>query len=164
MRDGEANINEPLVGGEKIIIPPLKIIIQTWFDEAVCESLACNWELLQLYLRNISYCDHRKTESRHFWRPSNPQTHKRCVFSAVYDRHRAACQSFVLVTQHFVGNRKAENYRELVEGMLYKFKDLDVKMSIMVHYLFSEKWSPSKLIAHSCSTAPLHLQHSHFML
>ena len=49
----------------------------------------------------------------------------------------AARQSFVLGTQNFRGNRKAENYQELLEDMLSKFKDLGVKMSIKVHYLFS---------------------------
>ena len=32
---------------------------------------------------------------------------------------------------------KSSNYQEMVENMLSKFKDLGVKMSIKVHYLFS---------------------------
>ena len=31
---------------------------------------------------------------------------------------------------------ETENYQELVEDMLFKFKDLGVKMSIKVYYLF----------------------------
>ena len=46
----------------------------------------------------------------------------------------AARHSFVLITQNFLGNRKAENYQVLVENMLSKFRDLGVKMSIKVHY------------------------------
>ena len=53
------------------------------------------------------------------------------------DTESAAWQSFVLVTQNFLGNQKAENYEELVEGMFSKFKDLGVKMSIKIHHLFS---------------------------
>ena len=53
------------------------------------------------------------------------------------DTEPATRQSFVLVTQNFLGNRKAENYEEFVEDMLSKFKDLGVKMSIKVHCLFS---------------------------
>ena len=46
-------------------------------------------------------------------------------------------QSFVLVTQNFLGSLKTENYQELVENTLSKFKDFGVKMGIKVHYLFS---------------------------
>ena len=46
-------------------------------------------------------------------------------------------QSFVLVAKNFLGNRKAENYQELVEDMPSKFKDFGVKMNIKAHYLFS---------------------------
>ena len=60
-----------------------------------------------------------------------------CFVHSMTDMESAARQSFVLVTQNFLGNRKAENYQELVEDMLSKFKDLGVKMSIKVHYLFS---------------------------
>jgi len=48
-----------------------------------------------------------------------------------------AWQSFVLVTPNFLGNWKAKNYQMLVEDMLSMFKDLGVKMSIKVHYLFN---------------------------
>ena len=51
------------------------------------------------------------------------------------DTESAAWQSFISVTQNFLGHRKAKNYQELVEDILSKFKDLSVKMSIKV--LFS---------------------------
>ena len=53
------------------------------------------------------------------------------------DMESAAWQSFVLVTQDFLGNQKAENYKELVKDMLSKVKDSGVNMSIKIHYLFS---------------------------
>ena len=53
------------------------------------------------------------------------------------DTEFVAWQSFVLVTQNFLGKQKQENYQELVEVMLFTFKDLDVKMRIRVHHLFS---------------------------
>ena len=52
------------------------------------------------------------------------------------DTESTAWQSFVLATQNFLGNYKVENYQELVENMFFKFKDLGVKMSIKIHYLF----------------------------
>ena len=35
-----------------------------------------------------------------------------------------------------VGNTKADNNKELIENMLFNFKNLGVKISIKVHYLF----------------------------
>ena len=35
-----------------------------------------------------------------------------------------------------MGNTKADSNRKLVENMLFNFKNLGVKMSIKVHYLF----------------------------
>ncbi|KAI6650187.1 hypothetical protein LOD99_6104 [Oopsacas minuta] len=49
----------------------------------------------------------------------------------------SARSAFVLVVNNFLGNNKANNYIDLVNDMLYKFKDLDVNMNIKVHYLFS---------------------------
>ncbi|KAI6648813.1 hypothetical protein LOD99_7075 [Oopsacas minuta] len=45
--------------------------------------------------------------------------------------------AFVLVVNNFLANNKANNYINLINDMLYKFIDLDVNMSIKVHYLFS---------------------------
>ena len=49
----------------------------------------------------------------------------------------SAWLSFVGVVRNFLGNHKAENYEELVDGMLSTFKDLVAHMSIKVHYLHS---------------------------
>ena len=48
----------------------------------------------------------------------------------------AAWISFSLVVKNFLGNTKAGNYKELVEDMLFNFKNLGVKMNIKVHYSF----------------------------
>lgn len=37
----------------------------------------------------------------------------------------------------FLGNHKAQNYKQFVENMLHNLKRLDAHMSIKVHYLFS---------------------------
>ncbi|KAI6647435.1 hypothetical protein LOD99_12431 [Oopsacas minuta] len=51
------------------------------------------------------------------------------------DTESGAWSTFVLVTQNFLSNYKAENYAELVGNMLSKFNNLGCKMSIKVHYL-----------------------------
>ena len=48
----------------------------------------------------------------------------------------AAWIYFSLVLKNFLGNTKGDSYKELVEDMLFNFKNLGVKMSINVHHLF----------------------------
>ena len=49
----------------------------------------------------------------------------------------SAWNSFGLVVKNFLGNFKAENYKELVENKLSNFRDIGANMSIKIHYLFS---------------------------
>ena len=53
------------------------------------------------------------------------------------DEEKAAWLSFVDVTQNFLGNKKAQNYENLVSNMLSAFHHLGCKMSIKVHFVFS---------------------------
>ena len=39
--------------------------------------------------------------------------------------------------QNFLGNKKAENYKEIVEELLLSLQELGCKMSIKIHYLHS---------------------------
>lgn len=48
-----------------------------------------------------------------------------------------AWNSFVLVMTNFLGNKKADNFMELVEDMLSNLRDLGCNMSIKLHYLHS---------------------------
>lgn len=57
--------------------------------------------------------------------------------TSMNDLERLAWKSFVAVAQNFLGNHKAENYVELVEEMLVRFRDLSCNMSIKLRYLNS---------------------------
>jgi hypothetical protein len=46
-----------------------------------------------------------------------------------------AWSSFVLVVKNFLGNKKADNYTQLVEDRLFHFNRLGCNMSVKVHYL-----------------------------
>ena len=48
-----------------------------------------------------------------------------------------ALSSLVLVVKNFLGNKKADNYTQLVEDMLFHFNRLGCNMSVKVHYLHS---------------------------
>ena len=137
MRVGEANvINEPLVAREKIILLPLHI--KLGLMKQFVKALPVNGDCFNYICRAFPALTIQKLKAGIF---DGPQIRKLiedpCFVQSMTDTESAAWQSFVLVTQNFLGNRKAENYQELVEGMLSKFKDLGVKMSVKIHYLFS---------------------------
>ena len=45
--------------------------------------------------------------------------------------------AFVNPTQHFLVNKGAFNYIQLINNLLDKLQKLNIKMSIIVHFLFS---------------------------
>lgn len=45
--------------------------------------------------------------------------------------------AFVKLTQHFLVNKGAFNYIQLINNLLDKLQKLNIKMSIIVHFLFS---------------------------
>ncbi|XP_076815020.1 uncharacterized protein LOC143461117 isoform X1 [Clavelina lepadiformis] len=137
MRVGEGNIiNEPLVARKKIIIPPLHI--KLGLMKQFVKALPATGDCFNYICRTFPALTIEKLKAGIF---DGPQIRKLikdvCFVQSMTDTESAAWQSFVLVTQNFLGNRKAENYQELVEDMLSKLKDLGVKTSIKVHYLFS---------------------------
>jgi hypothetical protein len=48
-----------------------------------------------------------------------------------------AWSSFVLVAKNVLGNKKADNYTQLVEDMLFHLNRLGCNMSVKFHYLYS---------------------------
>ena len=48
-----------------------------------------------------------------------------------------AWKAFSKVVHNFLGNKRADNYIELVEELLFSLQDLGCQMSIKVHYLHS---------------------------
>ena len=49
----------------------------------------------------------------------------------------ASWLSFVEVAQSFLGNRKADNYKDIVQKLLDNFQALGINMRIKVHFLHS---------------------------
>ena len=49
-----------------------------------------------------------------------------------------AWTSFVDVVKNFLGNRRTENYNELVEKLLKSLQDIGANMSMKVHFLHSQ--------------------------
>jgi hypothetical protein len=50
---------------------------------------------------------------------------------------KRACNNFRLVATNFLGNNKADNYKELVEYLLFSYEELGCNMSLKIHFLHS---------------------------
>ena len=57
--------------------------------------------------------------------------------SVICGREKAAWNALRLVVKNFLGNFKAENYRELVDNLLYSYNNLGCNMSLKMHFLHS---------------------------
>ena len=53
------------------------------------------------------------------------------------DKEKAAWQSFEKVSNGFLGNFKAANFRELVLDLVDSYEQLECNMSLKMHFLFS---------------------------
>ena len=137
MRVGEASIiKELFVAREKIIILPLHI--KLGLMKQLVKTLPVIGVCFNYIFKAFPALIIEKLKAGVF---DGPQifalTKDPCFVHSMTDTKSAAWQSFILVTQNFLGNQKAENYHELVKDMLSKFKELGMKMNIKVHYIFS---------------------------
>lgn len=134
---GEKNIiNDPLVGREKIIFPPLhiKLGLMKQFVKALDKNGSC-FAYIQMKMPQLST---EKIKAGIFDGPQIRQLIKDPAFvTSMNEAERKAWTSFIAVVKNFLGKHKAENYVELVNEMLNSFKSLGCNMSIKVHYLHS---------------------------
>ena len=136
MTANEANIvDEPFVPKDKIIIPPL--YIQLGLMKQFVKALpvdGCYYNYICNFFPGMS---NEKLKAGVFNRPQILKIRKNPGFvESMTAVKSAAWISFSLIVKNFLGNTKADNYKELVEDMLFNFQNLGVKMSIKVYYLF----------------------------
>ena len=129
-------IAEPLVDRSRIIFPPLhiKLGLMKQFVKALdkdgdCFKYICDaFPGLSVEKKMVGVFD-------------GPQIRKLLkddqFLTSMNQLEANAWTSFVSVIKDFLGNHKAENYVELVDKMLENFKELNVNMSIKVHFLYS---------------------------
>jgi len=73
-----------------------------------------------------------------FFGPPIRQLFKDQQFEAVLsDKEKAAWQSFEKVSNGFLGNFKAANFRDLVQDLMDSYEQLGCNMSLIMHFLFS---------------------------
>lgn len=134
---GEKNIiHAPLVGREKIIFPPLHI--KLGLMKQFVKALDTNESCFAYIGRKMPQISTEKLKAGIFDGPQIRQLIKDPAFvESMNEAERKAWLSFVEVVRNFLGNRKAENYVQLVNEMLNNFRNLGCNMSIKVHYLHS---------------------------
>jgi hypothetical protein len=78
-----------------------------------------------------------KVKSGLFIGPQIRQLFKDQQFEAVLsDKEKAAWQSFEKVSNGFLGNFKAANFRELVQGLVDSYEQLGCSMSLKMDFYF----------------------------
>jgi hypothetical protein len=61
---------------------------------------------------------------------------------------KRAWNDFRLVATNFLGNNKADNYKEFDEGVFLSYEELGCNMSLKIHFLHSNLDFPRKAVGH----------------
>ena len=137
MKPGEKNIiNDPLVDRKNIILPPLhiKLGLMKQFVKALDRSGDCFGYICS----NCPGLSYEKKKARIFDGPQIRTLLRDHKFVTTMTAVEArAWKAFSKVVHNFLGNKRADNYTELVEELLLSLQDLGCRMSIKVHYLHS---------------------------
>ena len=129
---GQNVTNKPLVARDRIILPPLGLMKQ--FVKALNKDGLCI-EYIAHKLRGLTI---EKPKAGIFDGPQIRQLINDPYFiTSMNEIESCAWSSFVLDVKNFLGNKKADNYTQLVEDMLFHFNRLGCNMSVKVHYLQS---------------------------
>jgi hypothetical protein len=133
---GQNVINEPLVARDRIILPPLhiKLGLMKQFVKALNKDGSC----IEYIAHKLPGLTMEKLKAGIFDGPQIRQLINDPHFIASMNEiESCAWSSFVLVVKNFLGNKKADNYIQLVEDMLLHFNRLGCNMSVKLHYLHS---------------------------
>ena len=90
-------------------------------------------------MKKVSQTEWGKTERRCFIGPQIRDLMKDEYFETLLQGdEKAAWDSFKFVVKGFLGNRRAQNYEELVNNLLQSYQQLGCNMSLKIHFLHSQ--------------------------
>lgn len=134
---GSNNVqNPPLISSSKVYLPALhiKLGLMKNFVKALDQNNAA-FKYLRMKFPQIS--DAKISEGIFI----GPQIRKMMRDSdfprTMTQTELSAWGSFKLLCDNFLGNHKAENYKDLVENLLDTFQTLGCRMSLKIHFLHS---------------------------
>ena len=130
-------LHDPIVSRDKIIFPPLHI--KLGLMKQFVKALSSDGECFQYIVSAFPALSIEKIKAGVFDGPQIRALVRDEEFvKKMIDKEKAAWQFFVEVIQNFLGNRKADNYKLVVNIMLLlAFCDLGCNMSIKLHFLNS---------------------------
>ena len=143
---GKMNVtNTPLVNPEDIFLPPLhiKLGLMKNFVKAMDKS-----GVGFLYLKEkFPTISDAKIKEGVFVGPQIRELIKDKIFEErLNDTEKPAWKCFVNVVQNFLGNYRADNYKDLINELLATYKTLGCNMSLKIHFLDSHlDFFPSNL-------------------
>ena len=127
-------IHDELVPREKIIFSPLHIKLGLMKQKALDKTGQC-FKYISWAFPGLS---NKKLKAGIFDGPQIRKLIKDPNFQySMSEIELASWLSFVEVVQSFLGNRKADNYKDIVQKLLDNFQALGINMSIKVHFLHS---------------------------
>lgn len=134
---GDKNIiHEPLVTAEKIILPPLHI--KLGLMKQYVKALNFYGECFKYICLVFPGLTELKLKAGIFNGPQIRQLLKDPNFvSSMSSKEARAWKAFVEIINNFLGNKKADNYQDLLQELLSSFEALGCNMSIKLHYLKS---------------------------
>ena len=129
-------INNQLVDREKIVFPPLhiKLGLIKQFVKALKKESPC----FDFICRKFPGLSQEKKKAGIFDGPQIRFLMKdRDFINSINRVEKAAWLSFVSIVNNFLGNEKADDYREIVQNLIKNFQRLGCNMSVKLHYLDS---------------------------
>ena len=129
-------VNEPIISRNKIVFPPLHL--KLGFMKQFVKALKTDSDCFQYIVASLPGLSIEKKKAGVFNGPQICYLIKDKEFIKTMNiKEKTAWLSFVVVVKNFLGNKKGENYADLVDKMLEAFCDLGCKMSIKLHYINS---------------------------
>lgn len=134
---GWYNIKQtPLVDSKDVILPPLHI--KLGLIKNFVKALDSTGEAFQCLTRIFPKISEAKLKEGIFIGPQIKELMKSEEFKCYLSSDElAAFESFKNVVSGFLGNKKARNYRELIEELLLNYRKIGARMSLKLHFLNS---------------------------
>jgi len=125
LKVGEKNVqHQALAEWHKILLPPLHIKLDL--------------------MKNFVKASEAKIKEGGLWVLRSASS-SATICSTTYFTRKKAWDAFHLVSSNFLGNNRAENYKELIEDMLSLYHKLGCNVSLKIHMLHSHLISPRQL-------------------
>jgi hypothetical protein len=134
---GKKNVTcKPLVDPKKAYLPPLHI--KLGLMKKFVKAMDCDVQGFLYLQRKFARISDAKIKERIFIGPQIRELMKNQDFErSLNESEKAAWRSFQKVRKIFLGNKKAENYEDMISELVENYRALGCNMSLKKHFLDS---------------------------